>query len=150
MCIFDSNKNKIKYTIRSIVCEASRHPVIWSSGQSVIHSFVHPVIWSSNDLIIWSSSHLVIQSSGHPVIRSSSHPIIPSSCHFNTSTNEQTTSGPTGVLRRQILGFVATSCRGRAAWSPGFARVWLPPGSATPDSASQSCNDPTLSACRAN
>ena len=44
----------IKYTIRSIVCEASCHPVIQSSGH----------------LVIRSSGHLFIRLSGHPVIRS--------------------------------------------------------------------------------
>ena len=41
-----------KYTIWSLVCEASCH------------------------LVIWSFSHLVIQSSGHPVNRSSHHHVI--------------------------------------------------------------------------
>ena len=47
--IVAGRKTDWKYTIRSIVCEAFSHPVIWSS-------------------VITSSSHLVIQSSGHPVI----------------------------------------------------------------------------------
>ena len=34
----------LKYTIRSIVCKAFCHPVIWSFAQSVIQSFSHPVI----------------------------------------------------------------------------------------------------------
>ena len=36
--------HKIYHIIWSIVCEASRHPVIWSSGQLVIQSSGHPVI----------------------------------------------------------------------------------------------------------
>ena len=96
-----------KYTIWSIVCEASCHPVIWSSGHTVIQpsppyirSYGHMVIWSFSHLVIRSSSpvlrsssHLVIQPSspfiqssghqspGHPVIWSSCHPVILSSCH---------------------------------------------------------------------
>ena len=58
----------LKYTIRSIVCEASRHPVIWSSD--------HPVIRSSGHPVIPSSCHTVI-------LTWFGHPFIPSSCHFN-------------------------------------------------------------------
>ena len=66
--INDSKQVNIKYTIRSIVCEALL-PIIWSSG------------------------HLVIRSSGHPVNWSSCHQcrsaVLPSSCLFNITTNTQ-------------------------------------------------------------
>ena len=48
----------LKYTIRSIVWEASHYPVIWSS--ILVLSSCHPVIWSSCNVVILSSGHPVI------------------------------------------------------------------------------------------
>ena len=47
--------SNIKYTIRSIVCEASCHSVTWSLG--------HLVTWSLSHSVTWSLSHLVTSSS---------------------------------------------------------------------------------------
>ena len=57
----------IKYTIRSIVCEAFCHSVTWSLGHSVTQSLSHSVTWSLG--------HLVNQSLGHSVTRSLSHSV---------------------------------------------------------------------------
>ena len=79
-----------KYTIRSIVCEASCHPVIrpiWSSIQSshlVICSSGHLVIWSFGYLVIWSFGHLVTRLLCHSVTWSFGHLDILSS--FSTLT----------------------------------------------------------------
>ena len=70
----------LKYTIRSIVCKASRHPIIWSSDHPVIQSFAH--------LVIPSSGHSVILPYCHPnMIWSSIHPIIMSFQHAHKLTN---------------------------------------------------------------
>ena len=61
-----NNNNNNKYTIWSIVCEASCLPVIWSCS--------HPVLLSSG--------HQVILSSGHPIIMSFQH------VHWLTNTHE--------------------------------------------------------------
>ena len=71
----------IKYTIRSIVCEAFCHLVIWSLGHLVILSLGHSVTQQS-------PSYSVTQSLSHWVTWSQ-HPIFPSS------------DRSTGLLRRQ-------------------------------------------------
>ena len=43
-----------KYTIRSIDCEASCHPVTRSLGHSVTLSLYHLVTWSLGHLVTWS------------------------------------------------------------------------------------------------
>ena len=83
-------------TIPSIVCEASCHPVIWSFSHPVIQSFCHPIIPSSHHPIIPSSNHLVIHS------RLSHHHVISTCPQTNWLTDEHTTLGSTGLLRRQI------------------------------------------------
>ena len=50
------------YTIRSIVCEASCHPVTQSFGHLIIQSFGHLVIQSLGHLVTWSLGHLVTSS----------------------------------------------------------------------------------------
>ena len=83
--LYEINWCKMKYTIRSIVCEASCHLVIRSSSHQVNRSSSHPVICSSCHLVIRSSGNPVIQSHGHLVNLSSSHlpchPVILSPCH---------------------------------------------------------------------
>ena len=84
-----------KYTIQSVVCEASCHPVIQSLGHSVTRSLVHLVTR------ILSSCHPVILSSCLPVIMSSFYPVISVLNSTCTLTDGHTTLGPTGLLRRQ-------------------------------------------------
>ena len=62
-----------KYTIRSTVCEASCHLVIWSFSHLVNCSFGHLVIWSFVIRSVSHSGHSVIWSFSHSVIRSFSH-----------------------------------------------------------------------------
>ena len=57
-------------------------------------SSCHPVIWSFSHSVTWSLGHLVTRSLSH-----SCHPVIRI---FNMLTNGHTTSGSTGLLRRQI------------------------------------------------
>ena len=46
-----------KYTIRSIVCEASCHPVTQSFSHLIIQSFGHSVTWSLGHLLTWLLGH---------------------------------------------------------------------------------------------
>ena len=57
--------NYNKYTIRSIVCEASCHPVTQSFSHLIIQSFGHSVTWSLGHLVTWSLGHLVTWLLGH-------------------------------------------------------------------------------------
>ena len=114
-----------KYTIRSIVCEASCHPVTQSLDHSVIQSpgqwsLSHLITWSLSCLVTWSLGHLVTWSLGHlitfghsviwslgPLVPwSLGHSVSQSLGHsvtiFNITTYERTTSGSLGLLRRQI------------------------------------------------
>ena len=78
-----------KYTLRSIVCEASCHHVILSSthpvtqslGHSVTRSLGHLVTRSLGHSVTRSLGHSVTQSLGHSVTWSLSHLAIRSSCH---------------------------------------------------------------------
>ena len=63
-CTYHYHIHKIKYTIRSIVCEASCHPVTQSL---VTQSFSFSVIQSPGHLVTWSLGHLVTWSLGHSV-----------------------------------------------------------------------------------
>ena len=90
-----------KFTIRTIVCEASWHPVschpvIWSLGHLVTRSLGHSVIRSLGHLVTWSLGHLVTQSLvtsslGHLVTRSLCLLVTQSIGHysfiFNVATN---------------------------------------------------------------
>ena len=64
------SKKYKKYTIGSIVCETSCHPVTQSFGHSVIRSLDHSVTWSLGHLVTWSLGHLVSWSLSHFVILS--------------------------------------------------------------------------------
>ena len=75
----------IKYTIRSIVCEASCHLVTRSLGQSVRWSLGHSVFNVATDWL----------------------------------TNGRTTSGSTGLLRRQKYRFISPCIRVDAGAGPG-------------------------------
>ena len=75
-------KKNIKYAIRSIVCEASCHPVTRSLGHLVTRSL----------------GHSVTQALGHSVTCSLSHSVT----IFNITTNGPTDGQHTGLLRRQI------------------------------------------------
>ena len=109
--LYEINWCKMKYTIRSIVCEASCHLVIQSNVHLVNRSSCHlvsrlsghPVIQSSGYpiyLIILSSWHLVICSFGHLVIRSSHYNVILTCPRTDWLTDWHTTLGSTGLLRR--------------------------------------------------
>ena len=54
-----------KYTIQSIICEASCHPVTQSLGHLIIQSFGHLVTRSLGHLITQSLSHSIAQSLDH-------------------------------------------------------------------------------------
>ena len=105
-----------KYTIRSIVCEASCHPVTQSFGHLIIQSFGHSFTQSLGHLVTWvtrslgqsvtqSLGHLLTWSLGHLVTRSLGHYVILSFCFNNANwlTNWYTTLGLTGLLRRQLV-----------------------------------------------
>ena len=49
----------VKYTIRSIVCEASCYSVTWSLCHLVTWPLGHMVTWSLGHLVTWSLGHLV-------------------------------------------------------------------------------------------
>ena len=68
-------ENKFKYTIRSIVCEASCHPVTWSLGH----------------LVTWSLGHSVTRSLGHSVTRSLGHSVTWSFGHLHSVTRSLVT-----------------------------------------------------------
>ena len=83
---------QIKYTIQSIVCEASCHPVI----QVIWIIWIIQVIWVIRViqvilviLVIWVILVII----------------------FNIVTNEQTTLGSPGLLRRQTYCHLVTSHR---------------------------------------
>ena len=63
----------IEYTIQSIVCEASCHPVTWSLGHLGTWALGHSITQSLSHLVTWSLGHLVTQSLGHSVTQSPSH-----------------------------------------------------------------------------
>ena len=65
----NSNGDKfiLKYTIRSIVCEASCHPVTQSFGHFIIQSFGHLITQSLGHSLTWSLGHPVTWSFGHSV-----------------------------------------------------------------------------------
>ena len=67
--------SEIKYTIRSIVCEAFCHSVTRSLGHSVTWSLCHLVTWSlgQGHSVTWSPSHSIIWSLGHLVTRPLGH-----------------------------------------------------------------------------
>ena len=67
-----------KYTIRSIVCEASCHPVTRSLG--------HSITWSIGHSVTWSFGHSVIRSLGHLVVRSLCHSVTWSLGHLVTQS----------------------------------------------------------------
>ena len=86
-----------KYTIRSIVCEASCHPVTQSFGHSVTWSLGHLVTRSLSHSVTWTLCRLVTRSLGHSVTRSLGHYFQ----HYDERTNGRTTLGLPGLLRRQ-------------------------------------------------
>ena len=84
----------------------SSHSVTWSLGHSVTQSLSHSVTWSLG--------HLVNQSLGHSVTRSLSHSVTRfQRCEWRT--DGQTTSGSTGLLRRQqeehVMNYVSMTMK---------------------------------------
>ena len=97
-------RSQSKYTIRSIVCEASCHPIIQSLGHSVtrslshlvtvslghwvIRSLGHSVSWSLGLLVTCSLVHLVTRSLGHLVTQSLCYSVILfQQCYLHNTTN---------------------------------------------------------------
>ena len=78
------NVSWIKYTIRSIVCEASCHSVTRSLSHSVTRSLGHLVTRSPGHSVTWSLGHPVTRSPSHPVTRSPGHPVTWSPGHSVT------------------------------------------------------------------
>ena len=70
-----ANVLTLTYTIRSIVCEASCHPVTWSLGHLVNRSLGHLVTLSISHSVTWSLGHSVTRSLGHSVTWSLGHSV---------------------------------------------------------------------------